>query len=78
MRIARNSQRAIRAIRKALQGSMKTGNGEDARVCVFRCNGEPVVKVCHCHTQIAYDFLTHRLNFELVSEFVDAIVLKGP
>ena len=28
----------------------------------FWSSGKPVVKVCHCNTQVAYDFLTHWLE----------------
>ena len=55
---------------------------EKALVCVFFAatessseafdsswsSGKPVVKVCHCNTQVTCDFLTHLV----VSEFVDA------
>ena len=80
--------RGFRAIRK---GRQRLGM-EKTLVCVLFAatesssevfdpswsSGKPVVKVCHCNTQVAYDFLTHRLNFELVSELVYAVVLKGP
>ena len=73
MRIARNAQQRV-ATPSACNSRYTQGLGmEKTLVCVFFAatessseafdsswsSGKPVVKVCHCNTQVAYDFLTH-------------------
>ena len=75
MRISRNAQPRVATPSACntcyTQWRMKTGDGEGA--CVFFAatessseafdsswsSGNPVVKVCHCNTQVTCDFVTH-------------------